>query len=330
MIISRAPLRITLGGGGTDLPSFYERYGGLTISGCINKYVYIAGSKPFYKEINLKYSEYEKVNALADIMHPLFREALSLVGVENNIELTSFADIPSGSGLGSSGSFLVALLNLLYKHIGCYDISKRQLAVEACKIEIDILKLHEGHQDKYASAFGGIKYFEYTPEGRVRVYSFPNADLLRKELEDKLLLFYIGEMRKKRADEVLARQDDACKKGDAEMLSWLKEIKDIGVKTKQIFHNGNLDLFGDLLDKHWEIKKQYSPASTNIFIDNCYKVAKENGALGGKIMGAGKGGFLLFYHPNFGTEKWKCIDELKKLGLRRVEFEFDTEGVCFI
>jgi D-glycero-alpha-D-manno-heptose-7-phosphate kinase len=258
MIISRAPLRITLGGGGTDLPSFYKRHGGLTISGCIDKYAYVAASIPFYNKILLKYMENEVVDTVADIKHPLFREALSLVGIENKIELTSLADIPAGSGLGNSGSFLVALLNSLYRCIGVYDISRRQLAKEACDIELDILKLHEGKQDKYAAAFGGIKCFEYEPSGMIKIYSFPNDDMLMSELKKKLLLFYIGEMRTERADEALARQDTACEQGDDEMLSWLSQIKIIGDKTKKIFHNGNLDKFGDLLNEHWEKKKQIS------------------------------------------------------------------------
>jgi len=327
MILSRSPLRLTLGGGGTDLPSYYEKRTGFTITGAINKYVFVSAHRQFYPGIKLRYSEFEQVDVLEDIKHPLFREALRSLGIIGGIELTSLADIPAGTGLGSSGAFLVALLNTLHVFRNIQD-SKFGLATQACEIELKKLKYHEGKQDKYACAFGGIKAFEFLKNGQVSIISFPNEDLLQRELEDKLSLYYTGKERRILSSEALEYQDKQCKKEGSMMMDFLDEIRNIGYKTKQVFLQGNLDSFGRLLNDHWEIKKQYSPYSTASDIDKYYQVALDNGALGGKIMGAGGGGFFLFYHPGDLKERWKFEDAMRKCGgLRKVDFKFDMEGV---
>jgi len=327
MIISQAPCRITLGGGGTDLPSYYEKQGGFTITGAINKYVFVSAYKQFYDDIRLKYSEIEIVKNIDHIRHQLFREALRYTKIDNQIELTSLADVPAGTGLGSSGAFLVALLNTLAVYNGSKQVTKRNLARTACNIELDILKLHEGKQDKYAAAFGGIKMYTYTKDGRVSIESFPDEDYLQRELSDKLYMFYTGQERCGVASDALEYQDDRCLGGNIEMIDYLHEICNIGYKTKICFCRNDFDEFGRLLNEHWEIKKQYSPFTTDKYINKCYRIGLENGALGGKLMGAGGGGFLLFYHPGTTKEIWKFIVEMKKLGLQETKFEFDNQGV---
>jgi len=328
LIISRAPLRITLGGGGTDLPSFYKKYGGFLISGAINKHTYVGVNRQFYDTYSLKYSKVEIKESVDQIEHNLIREALKLLNIGPGIEVTSLADIPSGTGLGSSGAFLVTLLNSLhlYKNKGC--CSKRQLAEEACKIELDILKEHEGKQDKYACAFGGIKAYEFHKNGDVSVIPLANEDMIISELKNNLLFFFTGLKRQGKASEALKNQDIKIQQNDNDMIRNLHVIKDIGLRTKTAFENLDFDTFGYLLHEHWKTKKQYSPSSTNDFIDDCYQTALDNGALGGKIMGAGGGGgFFMFYHPGPEKEKWSFIDIMKQKGLKQMDYCFDHEGV---
>lgn len=331
MIISRTPLRITLGGGGTDLPSFYTKYGGFLISGAINKHVYVGVNRQFYNTYSLKYSKVEMKESIDQIEHNLIREALRLLDIPPGIEVTSLADIPSGTGLGSSGAFLVSLLNSLHLYKGKNSNSKRQLAEEACKIELDILKEHEGKQDKYACAFGGIKAYEFNKNGSVSVIPLVNEDMVISELKNNLLFFFTGIKRQGKASDALKNQDIKTKEDDSDMLRNLLEIKNIGLRTKKAFEDLDFDTFGYLLNDHWKIKKKYSPSSTNDFIDGCYQTALDNGALGGKIMGAGGGGgFFMFYHPGTDKEKWSFIDVMKQKGLKQMDYSFDNEGVCTI
>lgn len=324
MIISRSPLRITLGGGGTDLPSYYQKHGGFLITGAINKYVFVGANKQFYDNISLKYSKIEIKEDINCIDHNLFREALKCLGVQCGIEITSLADIPSGTGLGSSGAFLVALLNTLHHYRGG-DVGKRQLAEEACKIEIDILKEHEGKQDPYASAFGGIRIFEIDKNGFVKVTPIVNEDIVKDELEANLFLFFTGEKRKGTASTVIKNQTKT------QTEEKMHKIKRIGLLTKNAFENNDFDSFGKFLDEHWKIKKQYSPNATNNFIDTCYEKALEAGALGGKIMGAGGGGgFFMFYHSGSNTEKWEFVEKMKKTGLHEMNYNFDNDGVKIV
>lgn len=330
MIISRAPLRLPLGGGGTDLPYYYKRYGGFLISGAINKHVYVGANRYFFNQYSLKYSKIEIKDKLEDIEHNLIREALRLLNIQPNIEITSLADIPSGTGLGSSGAFLVALLNSLHEFRGIHE-SKRQVAEQACKIEIDILKEAEGKQDKYACAFGGIKAYEFERDGSVKIIPLVNEDLVISELQQKMFLFFTGEKRKGKASDVLKTHVKQMQDGEDIMFTSLNQIKQIGIETKQAFENSDFDKFGYLLNKHWEIKKQYSPTSTSKFIDNCYKKAIELGALGGKIMGAGGGGgFFMFYHPGEPKDVWNFLEVMKTIGLKKMEYKFDTNGVMVI
>jgi D-glycero-alpha-D-manno-heptose-7-phosphate kinase len=329
MIISRAPVRITLGGGGTDLPSYYEKYGGYLISGAINKHVYVSANKQFYNNYFLKYAKMETTEDVNKIEHNLIRESIKLLNIGPGIEITAMADIPSGTGLGSSGAFLVSLLNTLHHYKG-ENPSKRQLAEEACKIELDILKEHEGKQDKYVCSMAGIKAYEFFQDGKVSVIPLANEDIVMSTLKEKLFLFFTGQKRVGMASDALKNQDEKVKANDADMIDRLHLIKKIGIRTKEVFDSLDFDTFGSLLDQHWEIKKQYSPTSTNPFIDNCYKVAKDNGVLGGKIMGASGGGFFMFYHPGESKEIWKFVSEMEKLGLRQMKYDFDTDGVTII
>lgn len=330
MIISRSPLRITLGGGGTDMPSYYKKYGGFLISGAIDKHVYVGANRQFYDNISLKYSKIEIVEDLHSINHNLFREALKLQGINCGIEITSLADVPSGTGLGSSGAFLVALLNTLHEYSGG-NMGKRALAEEACMIEIDILREHEGKQDPYASAFGGINIFEIEKNGFVNVIPVLNEDLAKIVLEENLFLFYTGEKRKGTASEVIKEHDDKIKKNDEKTADRMHNIKKIGMMTKKALENKDYDAFGRFLNEHWKIKKKYAPHVTNNFIDTCYERAMDCGCLGGKIMGAGGGGgFFMFYHPGPVTSQWEFVEKMKKNGLHEMRFKFDDVGVTTI
>lgn len=329
IIISRSPLRLPLGGGGTDLPSYYEKHGGFFISAAINKYSYVSVSRQFYDTISLKYSKIEEVKTRDDIKHNLIREALKLLDIDGGIEITSLADIPSGTGLGSSGAFLVGLLNSLHLYKN-QTVSKRQLAEEACKIEIDILKEHEGKQDKYVSCFSGIKAYEIDKNGFVTIHPLNNEDIISLELKQKLLLFFTGQKRKGKASDILKNQDEGCKKDNKDIIERLHLIKKIGYRTKEVLENSDFDTFGKLLHQHWEVKKQYSPLSTNDQIDTWYQLALDNGALGGKIMGSGGGGFFMFYHPGDPKEIWDFLDVMKKSGLIHMDYFFDSVGVTNI
>lgn len=324
MIISRAPLRLSLGGGGTDLPSFYEKEGGFLIAGGINKYIFVGANKQFYKNYNLKYSHLEKEENINSIKHPLFRESLRFLEIPPNIELTSLADIPSGTGLGSSGAFLIALLNTLCHYKGI-NTTRRTLAEMACEIELQVLKEHEGKQDKYACAYGNIKAYEFHKNGKVSVISLRNEDLIKTTLEENLFMFYTGNQRKGTASDILKVQDEKTKKGDANTIDCLSEIKNIAHKTKQSLENMNFDNFGMLTNEHWEIKKCYNPFATTPKIDKLYKKALSLGATGGKMVGAGGGGFLLFYHPGPIKDQWSFVAEMEK-DLKHIKFKFDMEG----
>jgi D-glycero-alpha-D-manno-heptose-7-phosphate kinase len=323
MIVARSPLRITLGGGGTDLPSYYSKYGGFLIAGAVNKYILISANKHFFNTYKLKYSEKEETTDINEIKHNLFREALRLVGIPPKIELTSMADIPDKSGLGSSGAFLVCLLTALHA-FKKETVSKRQLAEEACKIEIEILKEPVGKQDQYISAYGGITAFEFQKDGTVKVDPIRFSEDIYRELEQNIMLFYTGISRS--ASAILKKQDTKTKQDDQKVLDSLHTIKDIGLRTKKAFQQGDIDKFGEYLHEHWNMKKSLSDKISNPFIDKCYDLALKNGAMGGKIMGAGGGGFLMFYHNGTSNDKRKLIKELAELNVLLMDFRFDNEG----
>lgn len=321
MILSRAPLRITLGGGGTDLKSYYSKYGGFLIAAGINRYCTILATRRFYDDMRLSYSEMEICDSIDKIKHRLFRECLRLLQIDKNIELHSTADVPSNSGLGSSSSFTVALLNALHTYKGDF-ISKKELAEEACHIEIDVLGEPIGKQDQYMATFGGVTCLTFDKNGEVLVEPLRLRDDVYDQLESNLLFFFTGKERS--ASEILREQDDKSKNNDPGINENLHQIKDIGMKTREYLQKGNVDAFGELLHVHWELKKQRSNKMTDTLIDEYYDSSRKTGALGGKLIGAGGGGFLMLYCPN--GSKLKVAGALAKMGLRRERFQIDWDG----
>ena len=321
MILSRAPTRITLGGGGTDLKSYYSKYGGFLIAGAIDKYCTILASHRFYNDIRLSYSKTELKGKVCDIEHRIFRAALQLTCVDESIELHSTADVPAGCGLGTSSSFTVALLNSLHAYNREF-VAHKQLAEEACHLEIDILGEPIGKQDQYMAAFGGLSCLTIDKNGEVSVEPLNIADGVVDQLESNLILLFTGKERS--ASEILRDQDTKSKNGDPEMFENLHRIKDIGLQTRKYLEKGQVDMLGELFHTHWEMKKKRSGNISNPTIDECYEIARKNGAIGGKIIGAGGGGFLMLYCVN--GEKLKVIESLSKLGLKWNRFHFDYEG----
>ncbi len=327
MIISRSPVRITLGGGGTDLPSYYSKYGGALIAAAIDKYTFVTAHTRFDNDIKLNYSVTEQVQNIDEIKHNIFREGLKLLKINQGVELTSLSDMPSSSGLGTSGSFTIALLNVLHTYKREF-VSQEQLAEEACKIEINILKEPIGKQDQYITAFGGLTSFQFAKDGTVTVEPLRMSEEAQDELQNNIMLFYTGISRS--ASDILREQDKKSKKNEEVTIDTLHEIKKIGLKTKTALEQGEIDKLGTFLDVHWNIKKQLSKGVSNKFIDECYDTAKKNGALGGKIMGAGGGGFFMFYHNGSNNEKTKFIKTMSKEGLKKLRFNFDFEGAKII
>lgn len=321
MILSRAPVRITLGGGGTDLKSYYSRHGGFVIAAAIDRYCSILASKRFYDSIRLSYSQMEIKDSVNEIEHRIFREALKFIGIERGIELHSVADVPANSGLGSSSSFTVALLNALHTYKREF-VTQKQLAEEACHIEIDVLGEPIGKQDQYIAAFGGITCLTFDKNGEVLVEPLRISDEALEQLESNLMFFFTGKERS--ASEILSEQDKKSQKDDPEMTQNLHQIKEIGLETRKCLEKGEVNRLGELLDAHWEIKKRRSDKMSDSFIDECYETAKKKGALGGKLIGAGGGGFFMFYCYN--SDKPRLSEVMKKLGLKPVRFHFDFEG----
>ncbi len=321
MIISRAPVRITLGGGGTDLKSYYSKYGGFLIAGAIDKYVFISANKRFYDSIRLSYSQTEIVDDIAQINHSIFRAVLKLLDINKGIEIVSIADVPANCGLGTSSSFTVSLLNALHSYKRDYE-SQKQLAEEACHIEINVLKEPIGKQDQYMAAFGGLTCLTFEKNGDVIVEPLNISSEDMDRLEGNILLFHTGIERS--ASEILSEQDEKSQKDDSGMIENLHSIKEIGLETRKLLEKGNIDAMGELLHTHWELKKKRSSNISNPFIDECYEAARKNGAIGGKIMGAGGGGFFLFYCNN--SDKARVSQVMKKIGLKPMKFRFDFEG----
>lgn len=321
MILSRAPTRVTLGGGGTDLESYYSKYGGFLIAGAINKYSTVLANRRFYNSIRLSYSQMEIKNKVEDIDHRIFRAALQMVDVGSGIELHSTSDVPAGCGLGSSSSFTVALLNALHAYNREF-VTQKQLAEEACHIEIDLLGEPIGRQDQYMAAFGGLTCLTFSTDGTVTVEPLRISNDMIDQLETNLLLFFTGKERS--ASSILRDQDVKSKIDDTAMINNLHKTKDIGLQTRKYLENGQIDMLGDLFNEHWENKKKRSTSMSDPLIDESYDVARKNGALGGKLIGAGGGGFLMFYCEN--GHKPKVIKAVQKVGLRWERFRFDNEG----
>jgi len=324
MIITRSPLRISLGGGGTDLPSYYREHSGFVIAAAIDKYVYITLHHTFVQELIIKYSKMERVTSVDEVQHPLIREALRLTEAEAPyLEITSMADIPAGTGLGSSASFTTALLKALHalkKNL----IHPQELAEQACHIEIDLLKEPVGKQDQYIAAYGGITCFRFLPNHQVEAWPLKIDKDTLYNLEDNLLMFFTGYSRS--ASVVLQEQDAKSKQNDKEMIANLHFIKELGRESKEALEAGDLERFAELMNVHWEHKKQRSANMSNNHIDQWYQLARGNGALGGKLIGAGGGGFLIFY----ADDKVRLRRAMREAGLQEVRFRFDFEGTKLI
>ena len=292
MIFSRAPLRISLGGGGTDLPSYYGEHGGFLVSGAIDKYVYMLTHTVFQRRYRMKYSEMEEVDEVCQIRHPILRESLQRHWCGSPLEIASVADVPAGTGMGSSGAYTVCLLKglVLARHS---SISPADLAEAACAIEMDMLGEPVGKQDPYVAAHGGICAYTFHPDGRVEVEPLELELPVLRRLRDQLLLFYTGEARS--ASQMLADQDERSKAGEEQMVENLNRTKELGRRIHDLLGEGELEGYAELMHEHWEHKRARSPGMTNEHVDLLYEEARRSGAIGGKLVGAGGGGFLLVY-----------------------------------
>ena len=321
MIVTRTPFRVTLGGGGTDLPSFYREHGGFILAVAIDKYMYLNVNTPIVDDkIRVKYNQSELVNHVDEVQHTLAREALRHFNVTRGIEIVSIADIPAGTGLGSSSAYLVGLLNALHA-LTQNPVGPERLAEEACHIELDILKKPIGKQDQYMAAVGGLTTLDITRDGKVQVTRLGLDIEILEALENNILMFYTHDMRD--ATAILTKQDSAAKRNDRAVVTSLQEIKQIGMEICSSIVAGNLRRFGELMDVHWQLKKRLSEGITNPQIDAWYELAKRNGTIGGKISGAGGGGFLMLYCED---GKQRLREAMRQAGLRELNFRFDFEG----
>jgi D-glycero-alpha-D-manno-heptose-7-phosphate kinase len=324
MIIARSPLRISLGGGGTDLPSYYEKHTGFLIAAAIDRYIYITLHDNFESDLIVKYSKLERVPTARDLEHPIIREAFNLLGMTGqSLELTSLADIPAGTGLGSSGSFTTALLKALHAY-GKNPVHPAELAAQACEIELNRLKEPIGKQDQYIAAYGGITCFKFLPGGAVEAWPLKISEETRYALEDNLLLFFTGYSRS--ASAILKEQDERTKAADAAMMENLHFVKNLGLQSQKALEAGDLEGFAGLMDAHWQRKKQRSEGMSKPQINQWYDLARANGAVGGKLIGAGGGGFLMFY----ASEKERLRHCMRLAGLKEVRFRFDFEGTKLV
>jgi D-glycero-alpha-D-manno-heptose-7-phosphate kinase len=322
MVITQSPLRITLGGGGTDLPSYYREHEGFLIAAAIDRYVYVTINKPFKDGIFLKYSTIENVHSIDEINHPIIRESLRLFPHEK-IEITTLADIPAGTGLGSSGSFTTALLKGLH-HFNRKNVNDTDLAEMACDVEINKLGEPIGKQDQYIAAVGGLTCFTFCKDDRVIIEPLVLSNDTLFDMEDNLLLFFTGYSRS--AGSILKDQQVKSIIHNEDMLENLNYVKKMGYRCKQLLEEGRTRDFGLLLHEHWEHKKRRSHGMSNPQIDEWYSLGLKNGALGGKLVGAGGGGFLLFY----AEDRNKLRHTMKQAGLEEVRFKFDYEGTKVI
>ena len=325
MIVSRAPVRFSLGGGGTDLPSYYREHGGYVVTAAINRYVHVMANQRFHDDVRLAYSQTEVVPSAHEVRHPIFREALLFLGIERGIELASIADVPSNTGLGSSGSFTVALLNALHAYRRDF-VSCSQLAEEACEIEMNRLGEPVGKQDQYIAAFGNVTALTIERDGTVHVEPVPVREEVLDELQNNLLAFYSGVERA--SIRVLAEQQQKIDAGASDTLAHMHRIGAIGREVYDLLVSGQTDAYGELLHDHWTRKRALTTTMTNPTFDAHYEAAREAGALGGKLMGAGGGGFFLFYvRP---ADKRRVYEALIARGLRPLRFRFDHDGARIV
>jgi D-glycero-alpha-D-manno-heptose-7-phosphate kinase len=319
MIITRTPLRISIAGGGTDLPSYYRRFGGSLISAAITKYIYVGVNRTFSPGYQIKYSKYEHTETIDEIQHPIVREALRRHTIPPSIEIISLADIPAGTGLGSSGSFAVGLLRALHAakrlHATAEDVAR-----EACHIEIDVLRHPIGKQDQYIASYGGITCFEFLPDDSVKAAPLGISAQTLTDLEENLLMFFTGYSRA--AQDILVDQDKRTESGDAAMIDSLHYVRQLGDEIKSALEQGDTHRFGRLMHEHWERKRERSSNMSNDSINRWYEIGRDSGAVGGKMVGAGGGGFLLFY----ATDRTRLRAAMAKEGLKEVSFRFDHDG----
>ena len=321
MIITRTPFRFTLGGGGTDLPAYYSKHGGFVFAAAINKYMFINLNRPIVDDlVRVKYSESETVDHRDDLKHEIARESMKMMGFKDALEIASMADVPASTGLGSSSCYAVGLLNALHQMNRDY-IPLEALAEEACDVEINKLEKPIGKQDQYMAAFGGLTVLDIQTDGTVNVKGADVSDSTIGDLNRNLLMFYTNTSRS--ADSILAEQSRGAREEKDCVVDSMHYIKEIGYKVLEAVESGNITDVGLLFDQHWRHKKRITTKMSNSRFDNIYEIAKENGALGGKISGAGGGGFFLFYvekqHGSF-------REKMKELGLREMRYRFDFEG----
>ena len=324
MIVARSPMRISLGGGGTDLPSYYSRHGSFFISAAIDKYSYITINPAWYDEYIIKYSQLERVYSIEEINHPIIRVALKMLEIGPNIEICSIADIPAGTGLGSSGSFTTALLRALHAYKKNILISAHDLAEQACHIEIEKLNNPIGKQDQYIAAYGGVTYFDINTSGHVSARPACVSSYVLHTLEDHLAIFFTGFSRS--ASALLKNQDDRSQALDNTMIDNLHYTQELGFKVREALESENLHQFGMLMHDHWLHKQQRSEGMSNTKINELYHFGLQNGAIGGKLVGAGGGGFLMFYTEN----KQKLRGAMKRANINELRFKFDFEGTKLI
>jgi D-glycero-alpha-D-manno-heptose-7-phosphate kinase len=323
MLITRTPLRISIGGGGTDLASYYSRHGGFVISAAINRHVYIAVNRTFTDDYFLKYAALERVKRIDEIEHPIIRMALQLHPIGPSLEIVSVADIPAGTGLGSSGTFTVGLLHALHAYKR-NPVTAAELAEEACHLEIDLLDRAAGKQDQYIASFGGITCFEIGPDGKVAVSRLEIDPDTTHDLEEHLLMFFTGYSR--RAEELLDDQRRRTEAGDESMIDALRAVEEVGRQIRTALEAGDTAAFGQMMHEHWLRKRERSQGMSRPEIDEAYEAALANGALGGKLTGAGGGGFLVLY----ASDPKAVRKKMSAIGLPEVRFRFDYEGSTVI
>lgn len=323
MIYIKAPLRLSLGGGGTDLPWWYKKNSGYLISVAINKYVHIIGSKRLYdNKIWLSYSKNEIVRNVEQIKNEIFRESLKLKKIKEGIEIHSISDVPGNSGLGSSGAFTAGLIYFLEKYKK-QIINKKKIAEESCNIEMSNLKKSSGKQDQYISTYGGFKEIKINKKGLVKIKNINLNKKIIKKFNDSMFLIHTNISRK--SENVLKSQKNQFFLDKKNISKVMNQIQKIGYKTKKILLQGNVIALGKLFDIHWNLKKKLSPIMSSKLISNIYQEAKNNGAIGGKIIGAGGGGYFLFIVNK--KNKKKFFSFLKKKKLTNLPFEFEKSGI---
>ncbi len=319
MFLSRSPLRISLAGGGTDLPSYYKLKGGLVISAAINKYIYVTVNKTWKKNFLLKYSEIEKKKTIGSIKHNAIRETLSFFKVPDYLEISSISDVPAGTGLGSSGTFLVGLINVVNSFYN-KNLSRYELADYACKIEMDILKEPSGKQDPFISSYGGLKIIKISKNGKTKIEELKISQDFSEELDDSFLTYFTGYTRQSK--NILGEQEKKTKKKNKELIQSLDFVKEIANETINVFQRGSVKDYADLMNEHWNYKMKRSKNMSSNSINNLIEYGLQNGALGAKLIGAGGGGFVLFITK----DKLKLRSKMKNLKLQELKYNFDYDG----